>query len=446
MTAANDLIRRNQGEWNEIHAVMRVLAEGRIATLRVTDKGVIPTNGSVMVDSLRTGRSGDILDYKLERDEKGAPTRLLILAEDGTELESYSHETVQNDFNDFNEALGQTKAVSAFAVPGAEELFERYHFGSGKSPSSLKQDCELVLIAPDGISEERRGFSIKSFTGKNPTLFNASNSTELLIRLAGGKGKEAIEKIKAIQPPEKKDKAQGRTKTAGGKRNWIVERVDALFDLHAFTTEVSVPKLEFSKNLALLDSNMAVVIARLMLYGRSSAVSSGSLREALELLIMDDPLGLGTKYARTYYSFRVRHFLRAAALGMTAAQRWDGNEDAEGGMLIVDSTRNLFCLLAGKKEFEQYLLATTYFDTPSTNRYENYACVIQDEEEGLYWFHMNLQIRERNPFRSSKGAGECADGIIDTKRGTTKDGHTAQTGQSNYELLLVRQQLIPQID
>lgn len=401
MAGTTDPIRRNQGEWNEIHAVMRVLAEGRIATLRVTDKGVLPTNGSVMVDSLRTGRSGDILDYKLERNENGMLVRLRILAEDGTELESFLHETVQNDFNDFSEALEQATAVSAFSVPGAEELFERYHFGSGKSPSSLKQDCELVLIAPDGISEERRGFSIKSFTGKNPTLFNASNSTELLVRLASGKGEEAIRKIKAIQPPEKKDKAQGRTKTAGGKRNWIVERVDALFDLHAFTTDVSVSEPIFGKNLALLDSNMAVVIARLMLYGRSSAVSSGSLREALELLIKDDPLGLGTKYARTYYSFRVRHFLRAAALGMTAAKRWDGNEDAEGGMLIVASDRNLFCLLAGKKEFEQYLLATTYFDSPSTNRYENYSCVTQDEDEGVFWFHMNLQIRERNPFLKS---------------------------------------------
>ena len=63
MEARNpEIITRNQGEWNEIHAVMRILAEGRIATLRVTQDGVVPTGASVMVDSLRTGRSGDVLE------------------------------------------------------------------------------------------------------------------------------------------------------------------------------------------------------------------------------------------------------------------------------------------------------------------------------------------------------------------------------------------------
>lgn len=378
-----EIITRNQGEWNEIHAVMRILAEGRIATLRVTRAGVVPTGSSVLVDSLRTGRSGDVLDYKLIRNENGVPVSLVITDEDGSELSSIPHETVREDFTFFDRALSHAKTSSSFAVPGAEELFRCYRFGSGKSPSNLKQDCELVLIAPDGVQEERRGFSIKSHTGGNPTLFNASASAEFQIRLAGNAGEAAVKALAAIP--------------ARQSRNWIIERTDALFNLHAFTTDVKTTKTTFGKNLALLDSNMTIVIAHLMLYGRSSAVKSGSLREALELLIKNDPLGLGTLYAPTYYSFRVRHFLRAAALGMTAAKHWDGNEDAEGGMLIVAPDRSLHCLLAGKSEFEQYLLQTTYFDSPDTKRYPSFS-TIDVTAEGVYWFRMILQLRERNPF------------------------------------------------
>lgn len=384
MQASNaEIITRNQGEWNEIHAVMRILAEGRIATLRVTQDGVVPTGASVLVDSLRTGRSGDVLDYKLVRNEDGVPVRLVITDEKGCELSSIPHETVREDFVFFDRGLRHAKTSSAFSVPGAEELFRCYRFGSGKSPSNLKQDCELVLIAPDGVREERRGFSIKSHTGGNPTLFNASASAEFQIRLAGNTGEAAVKALAAIP--------------ARQSRNWIIERTDALFNLHAFTTDVKTTKATFGKNLALLDSNMTVVIAHLMLYGRSSAVKSGSLREALDLLIQNDPLGLGTLYAPTYYSFRVRHFLRAAALGMTAAKQWDGNEDAEGGMLIVAHDRSLHCLLAGKSEFEQYLLQTTYFDSPDTKRYPSFSTV-DVTPDGVYWFRMILQLRERNPF------------------------------------------------
>lgn len=387
MEARNpEIITRNQGEWNEIHAVMRILAEGRIATLRVTQDGVVPTGASVMVDSLRTGRSGDVLEYKLIRDEDGAPSRLLISTEEGFELASIPHEAVRADFAAFDRELNHAKTSSTFAVTGAEELFHCYRFGSGKSPSNLKQDCELVLIAPDGVREEQRGFSIKSYTGGNPTLFNASASAEFQIRLAGNVGEAAVKALARIP--------------ARQSRNWIIERTDALFDLHAFTTDVKTTKETFGKNLALLDSNMTVVIAHLMLYGRSSAVKSGSLREALDLLIKHDPLGLGTVYAPTYYSFRVRHFLRAAALGMTAAKCWNGNEDAEGGMLIVAPDRSLHCLLAGKREFEQYLLQTTFFDSPDTKRYPSFSTV-DVTPEGVYWFRMILQLRERNPFPKS---------------------------------------------
>lgn len=384
------LIKRNRGEWSEIWAVLAILAKGRISTLAVSDGLISETGSSVLVHALRTGRSGQMIDYVLERDAQGQPSQLLI-REAGTDrnlTDPVPHDKVQENFEDFERDLMQAQkaASGTFSVKGAEELFEKYLFGSGKSPSSLKQDCELSLVALDGREEEMRGFSIKSYTGNPPTLFNASQSASFSYRLAGQTTADAKQQVNAV-------KKEGKS--------WVIARVNVLNELHAFTADVTADNPIFAKNLSLLDSNMAKVIGHLLRIGRSSAVNSGSLKESLELLVREDPLGLGSVFAETYYRFRVRHFLRAAALGMTPAKPWDGNEDAEGGMLIVSNDRKLFCLLAGKSEFERYLIETTFFDTPSTSRLPGYAEILEDGE-GVVTFKLHLQIRERDPFRQTK--------------------------------------------
>ena len=378
---------RNRGEWSEIWAVLKVLAEGRISTLSVSNGVISKTGSSVLVHALRTGRSGTVIDYVLERDGRGNPSRLSIRKADTGEMLAppVPHSVVWDDFEAFDDALtcAGENAKGTFSVAGADELFEKYLFGSGKSPSTLKQDCELALIALDGRTEEMRGFSIKSYTGGSPTLFNASQGAAFRYRLAG----QTAAAKRSVDSIQKKS-----------VKSWVVARVNALHDLHAFTADVKAEHPVFAKNLSLLDTNMAGVIGHLLRIGRSSAVNSGSLKEALELLVREDPLGLGSVFAKTYYGFRVRHFLRAAALGMTPATPWDGNEDAEGGMLVVSADRELYCLLAGKSEFERYLVETTYFDTPSTSRLPGYA-EIEEDSEGVVTFKLHLQIRERDPFR-----------------------------------------------
>ncbi len=381
---------RNRGEWSEIWAVLKVLAEGRISTLSVSNGVISKTGSSVLVHALRTGRSGTVIDYVLERDGRGNPSRLSIRKADTGEMLAppVPHSVVWDDFEAFDDALtcAGENAKGTFSVAGADELFEQYLFGSGKSPSSLKQDCELALIALDGRTEEMRGFSIKSYTGGSPTLFNASQGAAFRYRLAGQTTAAAKRSVDSIQKKSVK--------------SWVVARVNALHELHAFTADVKAENPVFAKNLSLLDTNMASVIGHLLRIGRSSAVNSGSLKEALALLVREDPLGLGAVFAETYYGFRVRHFLRAAALGMTPATPWDGNEDAEGGMLVVSADRELYCLLAGKSEFERYLVETTYFDTPSTSRLPGYA-EIEEDAEGVVSFKLHLQIRERDPFRQN---------------------------------------------
>ena len=383
-SAASLALKRNKGEWSEVWAVLKTLAEGRIATVRQSDGKIVPSGASVMVGSLRTGRSGQIVEYELRRGQSGRLDELLILdAVSKTILDRFSAQVVQQDFAAFDSELKaavQNASSSTFDLPCARQIFDKYRFGSGKSPSKLKRDCELVLVAPDGINEDVRGFSIKSYTGGLPTLFNASGAAGFLYRLNG----ETADRAKSLI-------ANSPNKGIG----WVVARVDGLNNLHAFSAEVRADNPAFAKNLSLLDHRMALVIGHLLRFGKGS--NGNAVKTALESLIQADPLGIGSTYARTYYSFRVRHFLRAVALGMTAGTPWNGDEDAEGGMLVVSKRWNLYCLLAGKREFEQYLLDTTFFDTASTKRLDRYADLIEDLD-GNAWFKLYLQIREADPF------------------------------------------------
>ena len=77
---------RNRGEWSEIWAVLKVLAEGRISTLSLSNGVISKTGSSVLVHALRTGRSGTVIDYVLERDGRGNPSRLSIRKADTGEM------------------------------------------------------------------------------------------------------------------------------------------------------------------------------------------------------------------------------------------------------------------------------------------------------------------------------------------------------------------------
>ena len=77
---------------------------------------------------------------------------------------------------------------------------------------------------------------------------------------------------------------------------------------------------------------------------------------------------VGTVIVKDY---KFKKFLCAAALGMTPEKHWEGEEDANGGYIVVKPDGNVVCYhIYNRTDFEQYLYDYTRFDTPSTSRYE----------------------------------------------------------------------------
>ena len=91
------------------------------------------------------------------------------------------------------------------------------------------------------------------------------------------------------------------------------------------------------------------------------------------------------------YRYKIKKFLSAAALGMTASVDWNGREDADNGYIIVKKNGEVAAYhLLTRDNFETYLLNNTKLDTPSTRRH-NFGKIYVDG--GKYFINLNLQIR-----------------------------------------------------
>ena len=342
---------KNRGEWAEIAAVFFCLGQGRIPTVRSGEKCLEPTGGSIIIAEMRLERNGQMLNFVFNR--KGIKKTGIDLLIDNQFVQSFPHEEVLKDSEFFINEIkiaADKNPKGNFSVPSVSALIKKYYLGSGKSKSSLKQDLELVLIDPDGMTVPVQGFSVKSFVGGDPTLFNPSRAARFKFRLDGLKSHQAVEIARKIQMNKPK--------------SWVQTMFRELYSINAFTETVEVPDTSFKRNLELLDANMPSVMGMTLLL--AYCFGDMSLEGSLKKVILSDPLGYG-RDAETFYTYRIKHFLRAAALGFSSSKPWNGNEGADGGMIFVKKNWDLCCMMSSRKDFENYLLKTTRFESPSTS-------------------------------------------------------------------------------
>ena len=385
MTSPQNLS-KNRGEWAEIVAIFRCIQSARIPTVRSGEDGLFPTGGAVLISELRIERNNQYIDFKFDRAKK--EVSFLSIFVNDLLVAHFSNSEVSQDCEQLCQEIQRQAKINKkgnFSVPEAERLIDKYHLGNGKTKSSLKQDLEMILIDPDGIPLPRQGFSIKSFVGADPTIFNTSRSARFKFRLDGAKSAEAFaisEEILSNKP-----------------KSWVQALFQRLNAINAFTQTIEIPEPKFERNLELLDAHMPTVLGALLLQAYCSGEMT--ISECLKRVILSDPLGFGGD-AETFYTYRVKHFLRAAALGFSSSKPWDGNEGADGGMLFVDKDWHLSCMLSSRKDFENYLLKSCRFESPSSSvaKHGGYGKLTK-EWHGTY-VDLLLQVRECDPFNKSK--------------------------------------------
>ena len=209
--------------------------------------------------------------------------------------------------------------------------------------------------------------------GSPSILLNAGKTTNFKFQLIGRElSNDQVEEINNIS---------GRSK--------IKERVSAVKKASCLFNFVKVSNNIFSNNLVLIDSSLPQILADMVLRFYGSNLSRTT--DLLAAIEEDNLLEFDTSNSHPFYSYKIKRLYTDIALGMTPAKVWNGDYDATGGYLIVKNDGDVICYhLFEKKQFENYLINNTKFETASTSRYD--FGKIYREDKKLF-MNLNLQIR-----------------------------------------------------
>lgn len=352
----------NKGEWSELYAFFFLAGKGRVYT---ADADLNKLGATSFLDIIRL----------IREEEKGSPISYYC-GSDVRITDAANQPIKQVPAAKFSDAaqiiyevikLGNGKG--SMEVADVEDFMEDVFVDKIKAPSSDKAD--LVMQIYDAVTSSRpeTRWSIKSQMGNASTLLNASGATNFCYSIS-----LTDEQMREINRIDSHSKALDRTQAVLRDSEWVT------FD------HVSNPV--FDRNLMLIDLEFPRIMAEALLIAFGKNIRSCS--EVVAELERTDPLNLGIDIDGVY-EFKFKRFLTAVALGMTPSKKWDGQDDATGGYLIVTKDGDVVAFhVYNRNEFEDYLLAHTKFETPSMGRHGFGS--VEKTEDG-YEFSLNLQLR-----------------------------------------------------
>lgn len=348
----------NRGEWSELYALVELMHSGR---LYAADEEVNRINDMYfpILRILRKTDDAKTIDYVIHEDG-------VDVIVDGKQVSTLS-----------KSYLNQTKlliyqgiisgADRSFEILGAPEAMEEMQIDKIKASSADKADIVMQVHDIHTGYEPICGFSIKSEMGNPPTLLNASGATNFVFEVMGI-SEEDMDRINAI-----------------GSRNKILDRITAITKAGKMRF-VQALNEKFSSNLMLIDSFMEVIIANMLLdYYQDKA---SNCRALVDLVEEKNPLNYPRK---GFYEYKFKKFLCSVALGMMPSKEWDGQDEANGGYVIVKDDGDVLAYhIYNRNAFETYLLNNTKLERGSTSRH-GYASIY--EKNNKYYINLNLQIR-----------------------------------------------------
>jgi type II restriction enzyme len=273
------------------------------------------------------------------------------------------------------QSIKKGKGIS-FPLGEGEALLSLLDIAQLKKGAGLKSDIYIDVSDPLTGATGMQGYTIKALIGSKPTLFNASEPTNLTYR---------------IDPPllqtdvDECNRTDAKGKLVNGVRDTVANIMSS-----GHTMTLAQMDNRFKANLELLDSSMPSFISELVLtyYSRKLGKKS-SIKDTVEYLSVSNPLGVGNP--NLWYLHKIKDFLEASAYGMVPTEPYKGERTAAGGLLLVERNGGLACFrLDDKDKTRDYLTEHTYFETASRRKH-NFGIV--ENIDGETRLKLNLQIR-----------------------------------------------------
>jgi len=349
----------NKGEWSEMYALLRLLADGK---LFAADEQLNRINGMFfpIMKIIREETLGTPYEYRPNTNNG----EIEIYLNDRQLL----HLPVVVFDAEASHLYAQVNTNSgAFEVARTEAFIRSIHITKLKAPSVDKSDINIQIHDVNTGFENVVGFSIKSELGSPPTLLNAGKTTNFIYSVEGLKS-EYISQLNAIDT---------RTK--------IIDRMRAISEAGGRLVFEKMANDTFRDNLIMIDSQMPSIVAEMLLgyYTESSADCAG----LADYVSRTNPLSRSADF----YKHKIKEMLCAIALGMKPATSWDGTDEASGGYIVVKTNGDVLSYhIYNRDAFRGYLLNNTKLERGSTSRHD-FATLYK--ENGKIKIKLNLQIR-----------------------------------------------------
>ncbi|MEI6058942.1 MAG: HpaII family restriction endonuclease, partial [archaeon] len=139
----------------------------------------------------------------------------------------------------------------------------------------------------------------------------------------------------------------------------------------------------FSNNISLIDSNLQKYLAKILL-----SYYTGEASKFVDLINYNFPVDVPQNIQPVH---KIKEFVSNMALGMMPTKVWDGIVTSLGGLILVKRDGDvLFYYLYNLKEFREYLINNTKFETGSRRRHK-FGKIFK--KDGHYFIKLNLQVR-----------------------------------------------------
>lgn len=358
----------NKGEWAEAYAFVKLLGEGQIyaadENLNKVDRRVYPIF-KIFQDNIRTYYEIDFNNQKIN-----------IMDFGGNLIDSRDSLDFIEKADEFLEYIKEGEG-SSFELSELSEFFNGLGIYKFKGSSNKKEDIKMEILDIKLNCPKTLNFTIKSFLGKGPTLFNASKeNTNFLFKIKG----LSDEDMKKLNNKKRKERFI-KILEEYQNQNYQIEFIEKEDDKILY------------QNLRLIDSNLPKILAFMLFYYFSHRRVT-SISDLTNHLIKYNPLNLNDSEKETFYKKKIIEFLEAVSFGMMPASKWDGNNEINGGMISVLYNGNVLChhILYDNISLKNHLFNHTKLDSPDSkkNRHD-YGYIFK--QNGEFFFKLNLQVR-----------------------------------------------------
>ena len=380
-------LKGNIGEWSEIYVFLRLLASGK---MHVADNTLtaIPDEFYKILAILRKEANSD--NQYLRADDR---IRIKIKNDSTGEIDEFTMSVEQFAKNADMLLVGLQHQKGVVSYPHTQSFMQELKISSIKDIGH-KRDITISIEDFHNGMAHTLGFSIKSFIGKQSTLFNAGAGTNFIYKVEFPKGVN-------VNCDEFNDETYSKNK--------ISARIAKIIELGGSISFNSIQSKCLAQNLRIIDGELPIILANALLLRYSKSITSWV--DIIKELNIQNPLDYRIEENYSVYEIKIARFLQEVAMGMTPETPWRGFYDADGGQIVVKKDGDIVCYhIYELNRFRQYLLNATRLEQPATGEDENnpgherlnpktgkpvkpFLFGWLYPENGNYFLKINLQVR-----------------------------------------------------